>query len=164
MTARSASSAFEPSRSEDDDEKGAEEKWESTFSPVTLVPSAGEEGRKLAPLGETGDGDAAEEDEDEAALVAAEANARACEDQVDDGAAATRATATRLEELLLAWTAQRELRATSLSEACTRRDAMMGCWTWMMGRLVFLLVRTGPDRGGDVNLVDERKRDRKSVV
>lgn len=52
----------------------------------------------MAPLGETGDRDAAE-DEVEAVLVAADANDRACVHQLVEEAAADDATAVRLDEL-----------------------------------------------------------------
>lgn len=92
-------------------EKGADDKCEMTCWPVMLVPSAGEE-RNSPRRTEPGVGDAAEE-EDEAVVEAAEANARACVAHADVEAVAVGAMTIRLEELPLAALLERRLRASS---------------------------------------------------
>lgn len=103
--------------------KGGEEKWERTWSPVTLRPRAGEE-RYSPPRLPTWEGVGAEREEDEAVADAAEANARICEDFTHDEPDGVGLKLTRVEKLPLTLLLLRP-RANSLSGACTRRAAIL---------------------------------------
>lgn len=123
-------SGLEPRRSEEVEEKGGEEKWVRTWSPVMVVPSAGEVRKSLRAdmrdgvVGGAGDDEEEEEEDGEGAI---DAKDRACEDHADDEVAAVDAEARRLEEPMPAFLLDRSPRESSRSGAWTRRPAIVLC-------------------------------------